>query len=272
MAALHAVHHTSTVNYPTRDRQRAAGQQTPSFPVAEPSPRRLSGHRQQQQSSRKSSSPGPDVLMGGGYVDDLLTDTASWGNAWYVVIWCTPDPFISELRAAEPLSPRCPKGCAAGWYELSIYARAKSCRSAIAVMPIRYTSAQKLQRCAPATGRSTRAGDKTLPASGAFKKGAYVLVDAPGGPAASSAWTMTVYAVHGADNSASASARRKDAGHRDAHHRQNRLLGAPGGSKLSDCAAFLRGDERAAGQRHRRHAHRRRHCRAHRREVRRGRA
>ncbi len=174
---------TLTVDYPTLPIDGAPqGQKTPSFPIypgistpGYPSTENINNRP-------KWVVSGPDVLIGGGYADNIIVDTASWGNAWS---WWSPvkaNPFISGYGLHTAFAPL-PEGMRSGWYEFRLTTR-QDLPFTDAVMPIKFTYAQNFSELRTADGKVYKAGDKTLPATGAFKKGAYVLVDEEGGPAA----------------------------------------------------------------------------------------
>ena len=174
---------TLTIDYPTLPIDGAPqGQETPRFPmspgIATPGFPEVS-HINCRPIWGVS---GPDVLIGGGSVDNIIVDKDSWGNAWSWWSPVQPNPFIEGYGMHTAFAPL-PEGLRAGWYEFHLTAR-QDLPLTDPVLPVRFTSTG-FTEFRDGDGHIFRAEDKPPEVSfGSFRRGAYVLVEAPGGPAA----------------------------------------------------------------------------------------
>jgi len=171
-----------TVDYPTMPVDGApVGKATPSFSIVPGIETPGYPGFQQIENKPKWVVAGPDVLIGGGALDNVAVDPKCWGNAWSWWSGIKPNPFIGGYGLNTAFVPY-PEGLRAGWYEFHLTAR-QDLPLTNPTLPIYFTSAN-FSELHLADGTVYQAKDKTLPASGPFKNGAYVLVYAEGGPAA----------------------------------------------------------------------------------------
>ncbi|OPZ31278.1 MAG: hypothetical protein BWZ02_00302 [Lentisphaerae bacterium ADurb.BinA184] len=124
---------------------------------------------------------GPDVVIGGGYVDNVITDPSSWGNAWSWWSPVKPNPFVEGFGQVTSFAAYS-DGLRAGWYEFQLAAR-QDLGGADAKMPVRYTHTRFTEFRDAGGAVYTAADLAKMPESGPFGVGAYLLVDAEGGPA-----------------------------------------------------------------------------------------
>ncbi|MHB9132423.1 MAG: hypothetical protein ACYDBB_15240 [Armatimonadota bacterium] len=123
----------------------------------------------------------PDVMIGGGYVDNIITDPSSWGNAWSWWSPVQPNPFLEGFGQTTFFAAYS-NGLRAGWYEFHLTAR-KDLSAADPKLPLRYTYT-KFTELRDADGTVYLASDLAkMPESGPFTAGSYLLVDSDGGPA-----------------------------------------------------------------------------------------
>ena len=172
---------TLTLDYPTMPVDGAPqGQKTPSFPmnVRIDTPGYVGDSH--VNCKPKWVLSGPDVLIGGGYLNHVIVDEASWGNAWSWWSPIKPNEFIEGYGQHTAWAPW-PAGLRAGWYEFRTKA-VKDLPLQKEVLPVTFTYTA-FTEFRDAEGRVFRSGDTNMPAIGAFHKGAYVLVDEVGGPA-----------------------------------------------------------------------------------------
>jgi len=174
---------TLTIDYPTLPIDGAPqGQETPRFSISPAI--NTPGYPEiiQINSRPKWVASGPDVLIGGAYADNILIDKESWGNAWSWWSPIKPNPFITGYGQHWAFAPL-PEGMRAGWYEFHLTAR-KDLPLTEKNLPVRFTNTP-FTELRDGDGKIMHDTDK-LPdtALGSFKKGAYALVDATGGPAA----------------------------------------------------------------------------------------
>ncbi|HOF88337.1 MAG TPA: hypothetical protein PLZ36_09585, partial [Armatimonadota bacterium] len=125
---------------------------------------------------------GPDVLVGGATLDHIIVEKGRWGNAWSWWSPVQPNPFLGGVGMHTAFVPL-PGGLRAGWYTFDVRAR-KDLPLTDADLPIRFTYS-KFTELRDGDGTVYQAADKLPDVTvGPFGKGAYILVDAPGGPAA----------------------------------------------------------------------------------------
>ncbi len=108
-----------TVDYPTLPIDGAPqGDNTPSFPVFPEI--HTPGYPEIQNINNRPKwvASGPDALIGGGYVDNIITDAASWGDAWSWWSGVKANPFISGYGLQTAFTPF-PEGMRSGWTNLS---------------------------------------------------------------------------------------------------------------------------------------------------------
>jgi len=126
----------------------------------------------------------PDVLIGGGRPDNVIVDKDSWGNAWSWWSPVKPNEFIEGYGLHTAFAPY-PEGLRAGWYEFRLTARKDlPLTEQPGNLPVRFTYTVWTE-VRDGDGKTYRVTDEGLPQTqtGSFKKGAYVLVEEPGGPA-----------------------------------------------------------------------------------------
>ncbi len=125
---------------------------------------------------------GPDVLVGGATLDNIIVDKERWGNAWSWWSPVQPNPFYGGTGMHTAFVPL-PGGLRAGWYAFDLRTR-KDLPLTDKDLPIRFTYT-KFTELRDSEGRLYRADEKLPEVTvGPFGKGAWILLDAPGGPAA----------------------------------------------------------------------------------------
>lgn len=125
---------------------------------------------------------GPDVMVGGGTMDNMIVDKGRWGNAWSWWSPVQPNPFIGGIGMHTAFVPL-PGGLRPGWYDFDLRTR-KDLLLTDKDLPIRYTYT-KFSELRDSDGNVFTDTDKLPEVTiGPFGKGAYILVDAAGGPAA----------------------------------------------------------------------------------------
>ncbi|HOF88657.1 MAG TPA: hypothetical protein PLZ36_11230, partial [Armatimonadota bacterium] len=172
---------TLTLNYPTLPIDGAgSGKDSPSFafaPVVS-----IAGYPGVSHINcrPKFVLAGPDVIIGGGYVDNIITDPSSWGNAWSWWSPVQPNPFLEGYGQSTTFAAYS-DGLRAGWYEFHLTAR-QDLSAADAKLPIRYVSTRFTALRAADGTLYTAETLAQLPESGPFPTGAYLLIDSDGGP------------------------------------------------------------------------------------------
>jgi hypothetical protein len=174
---------TLTMNYPTLPIDGAPqGNATPSFAMT---PQILTPGfpgGQDIESRPMWGVSGPDVLVGGASLDNIAVDDTRWGNAWSWWSPVQPNPYIEGYGLQTAFAPLL-GGMRAGTYEFHLTAR-QDLPLTDPGLPVRFTGTT-FTEFRDGDGHLYHAGDATPPpATGSFGHGAYVLVDASGGPAA----------------------------------------------------------------------------------------
>ena len=174
--------HTLTVDYPTLPIDGAPdGQATPHFAM---SPQIATpGYPGIQNINNRPLwvASGPDVLIGGGTANYVITDESSWGNAWSWWSPLKPNEFINGSGIQTAFAPL-ENHLRVGWYEFRLTAQ-KDLPLTDKMLPVKFT-ATDFAELRDGDGHVWKATDKDIPPTGSFKRGAYVLVNAVGGPGA----------------------------------------------------------------------------------------
>jgi hypothetical protein len=122
----------------------------------------------------------PDVIIGGGYLNNVIADPSSWGNAWSWWSGVKPNEFI-EGYGQLTLFNCMPGGMRNGWYEFKITTR-KDMTLLDNKLSVQFVKTS-FTEFRSADGKVYKAGDKDMPETGPFPAGADILIEEAGGVA-----------------------------------------------------------------------------------------
>ena len=120
----------------------------------------------------------PDVFIGGGSLNYMATDETGLGDAWS---WFSPVKRNEWLGGGgrNTLFHPLINGMRSGWYEFRLIARKDM--PVDKDLSVRFTQ-MPFVAMRDGQGRVWLAGAEDIPRQGSFRKGAYALMDDPGGP------------------------------------------------------------------------------------------
>ena len=171
-----------TVDFPTLPTDGAPqGKETPRFFFAPQIATPGYPNTSQLECKPKSVLASPDVIIGGGSLNAVLTDDSAWGNAWS---WWAPTKPFEQLEGTgmNTIFSWMPEGLRCGWFDFRLTTK-KELPLTDTKLPVVFvnTSFSELR---DGDGHVYQANDPKTPEMGTFKAGSYILADADGGPAA----------------------------------------------------------------------------------------